>query len=66
MLIFNFYLQVPFLSPEISPSGSSPMVPKIPHMQPIRAFPPPPPNAGTHVSHVLLLHLSHLLCHASS
>lgn len=37
--------RMPFLSPEISPSGSSPMVPKIPHMQPIRAFPPPPPNA---------------------
>ncbi|KAL8122837.1 hypothetical protein AgCh_011005 [Apium graveolens] len=37
--------RMPFLSPEISPSGSSPMIPKIPHLQPIRAFPPPPPNA---------------------
>nr|XP_017218403.1 PREDICTED: receptor-like serine/threonine-protein kinase ALE2 isoform X4 [Daucus carota subsp. sativus] len=37
--------RMPFLSPEISPSVSSPMIPKIPHLRPIQAFPPPPPNA---------------------
>ncbi|WOH08941.1 hypothetical protein DCAR_0728392 [Daucus carota subsp. sativus] len=46
MLIFVVInLLVPFLSPEISPSVSSPMIPKIPHLRPIQAFPPPPPNA---------------------
>lgn len=55
LIIIVFILQVPFLSPEISP-GPSPMIPKIPHLHPIQAFPPPPPNAGTHVSHSLFLH----------
>ncbi|KAF5946674.1 hypothetical protein HYC85_016902 [Camellia sinensis] len=34
----------PFLSPKISPSGSSPKNPKMPLSPPIQALPPPPPN----------------------
>ncbi|KAH0744965.1 hypothetical protein KY290_032958 [Solanum tuberosum] len=35
-------IKKPFLSPKMSPSGSSPRHPKIPH--PFQALPPPPPN----------------------
>lgn len=35
---------VPFLSPKISPSGSSPRNPKKPYIPPVHALPPPPPN----------------------
>jgi len=41
-----FLLQVPFLSPKISPSGSSTRNTKRPLTPPIRALPPPPPNQG--------------------
>lgn len=52
----SLHLQVPFLSPKISPSGSSPRNPKMPHLPHIQALPPPPPNDGMHIHHSLLLH----------
>uniref|UniRef100_A0A5B6ZLE8 Putative receptor-like serine/threonine-protein kinase ALE2 isoform X3 n=1 Tax=Davidia involucrata TaxID=16924 RepID=A0A5B6ZLE8_DAVIN len=36
--------KLPFLSPKISPSGSSPRNPKTQLLPPIQALPPPPPN----------------------
>ncbi|KAA8534836.1 hypothetical protein F0562_029722 [Nyssa sinensis] len=36
--------KLPFLSPKIPPSQSSPRNPKTPHLPPIQALPPPPPN----------------------
>ncbi|XP_059634821.1 receptor-like serine/threonine-protein kinase ALE2 [Cornus florida] len=36
--------KLPFLSPKISPSGSTPRNPKMPVLPPIQALPPPPPN----------------------
>ena len=45
--LIMFALQVPFLSPKISPSQSSPRKPEIPSSPPIQALPPPPPNEGT-------------------
>ncbi|KAL6984657.1 hypothetical protein U1Q18_018035 [Sarracenia purpurea var. burkii] len=36
--------RLPFLSPEIYPSGSSPLYPKTPISPPFQALPPPPPN----------------------
>ncbi|XP_074280722.1 uncharacterized protein LOC141605740 isoform X2 [Silene latifolia] len=37
--------EIPFLSPDISPSGSPPRKIKKPLPSPIRSLPPPPPNA---------------------
>ncbi|KAL9224254.1 hypothetical protein vseg_000311 [Gypsophila vaccaria] len=37
--------EIPFLPPEVSPSGSSPKNTKKPLSSPLRSLPPPPPNA---------------------
>ncbi|XP_015571719.1 receptor-like serine/threonine-protein kinase ALE2 isoform X1 [Ricinus communis] len=38
------WTKMPILSPEVSPSGSSPRSPKMPPRPPVHALPPPPPN----------------------
>lgn len=59
--ISSLPLQEPFLSPKMSPVGSSPRHPKIPH--PFQALPPPPPNEGNcYLSQISPLNDIDLLC----